>query len=177
MVVGAGDVGIRLRFEDEQAISALDLSAFIFDNNRIYVAAVRFSNDEPGGEVEFRGFGRNSYRVPRATRLNVARIRFESPGLIEVATSAAAAASALWLIVQSFEKLNLWRLNRRKLQLEIQKLERDLGVQPQRLRRERLEPFLSLPEVRSAANQLEKNPLKPVGAEVVIGSDAPRDRR
>jgi hypothetical protein len=166
---------LQLLFEEEKPIAALNLSSLIFDLNRIYVLALRISSGEHGSAREFRNYGRNSYRLSKDLRLDVARIRFESPGLIELATASAAGASAIWFMVQTLERLTSWPLNRQKLRLEVMKLEREIGPTSQRVRRERIEPFLDIPEIRSATKQLESNPLKASKVEISPGSAVVRD--
>src|SRR5277367_5331439 len=93
-------------------------------------------------------------------RRSLERRLHESPGLIELATASAAGASAIWMLVQTLERVTSWPLNRQKLRLEVMKLEREIGPTSPIVRRERIEPFLDAPEVRSATKQLESNPLK-----------------
>ena len=166
---------LQLRFEEGKPIAALDLSSLIFDLNRLYVLALRTPDGEYGSVREFRNYGRNSYRLSQDLRLDVARIRFESPGLIELATASAAGASAIWIMVQTLEKLTSWPLNRQKLRLEIVKLEREVGPTSPVVRRERIEPFLEIPEVRSATRQLESNPLKASEVSMSLGTAVSRD--
>jgi len=151
---------LKLLFPGRKSISALDLSSLIFDLNRIYVVALRSDKAGFGSTQGFGNFGRNSFRLSKDLQLDVGRIRFESPGLIELATASAEGASAVWLMVQVLDKITSWDLNRKKLRLEIRKLEEELGATTHRLPRQRLEPFLNIPEVSSAAKQLENNPLK-----------------
>lgn len=91
-----------------------------------------------------------SYRFPRRLRLDeplpllpvhhgsVERLRTESP--LELATAWIAVGGgivgAIWVIVQVFERLYNLRLNREKLELEVEKLRRDLshkGIVPDSL--------------------------------------------
>jgi hypothetical protein len=116
---------LELLFPGEKSISALDLSSLIFDLNRIYVVALRFGNTDYGSARRFANFGRNSFRLAKDLQLDVGRIRFESPGLIELATASAEGASAIWLMAQVLEKITSWGLNRKKLILEVRKLEED----------------------------------------------------
>jgi hypothetical protein len=173
----AADVAttLQLLFEEGKPIAALDLSSLIFDLNRLYVLALRTPDGEHGSVREFRNYGRNSYRLSQDLRLDVARIRFESPGLIELATASAAGASAIWMLVQTLERVTSWPLNRQKLRLEVMKLEREIGPTSPIVRRERIEPFLNAPEVRSATKQLESNPLKASDIEISPGSAIIRD--
>lgn len=161
---------VTLSFEEEKPIAALDLSALIFDLNRLYVLALRLPDESYGSVRQFRNYGRNSYRLSKDLRLDVARIRFESPGLIEFATALTEGVSAIWIMVQVIEKLSLWSLNKQKLQLEVQKLQIEAGKSPRLFRRERIEPLLYHSEVTSVAKALQANPLKPSDIKISPGS-------
>jgi hypothetical protein len=168
-------ITLQLLFPDEKSIAALDLSSLIFDLNKIYVLALSFPEGEYGSIREFRDYERSSYRLSQDSRLDVGRIRFESPGIIDLTTVAAGGASAIWFLVQTLEKLRSWPLNREKLRLEVLKLEREIGRTSQRIRPARIEPFLSWPEVRSAIKHLEMNSLKASEIGVTLGSAINRD--
>ena len=61
---------LRLLFEEDKPIAALDLSSLIFDLNKLYVLALEISDNEYGSARKFRNYGRNSYRLPRGLRLD-----------------------------------------------------------------------------------------------------------
>jgi hypothetical protein len=132
---------------------------------------------ELGSVREFRNYGRNSFRVSKDLQLNISRIRFESPGLIEFMTAVSLGAGSLWILLQALERITSWQMNREKLRLEIEKLRRDLGRPPQSPRLARLEPYLMHPETESAIRHLDTNPLKPVDVQVLRGSGDRRDRQ
>ncbi|WPB85519.1 hypothetical protein [Sediminicoccus rosea] len=153
-------ISILFSFADQAPISALDLSSFIYDINRLYVMSV----NSPGYEDarKFVNFGRNSFKVQKSNQLTIKRIRFESPGLIEVIAAVSVGAGGLWAFIQALERIASWPMNREKLRLEIEKLKRDVGTPPQTPQQTRVEPYLEQPQVRSAVRQLEANPIKPL---------------
>lgn len=115
-------VFVSLDFSHHVHIGALDLSAFLFDVNRLYVVAFKVEQDPYEiDERSFRGYGRGSFRVPKPYQLNVSSIRFQSPGLIILSTAFAGVA-AVWTLVQIVERVQLWPLQKEKLRLEVEKL-------------------------------------------------------
>lgn len=177
-------VFVDLSFPEHPPISALDLSGFLFDINRLYTVAFKAERDpDEFDETRFRGYGRRSFRIPKRYQLDISGIRFQSPGLLVLSTALTCVTSVL-TVLQMAMTVNLWPLQKKKLHLEIHKLELEiarLGTQedefseqlsPRRGRpdeRERIEPILSLPVTRSAITQLSENPLKPTDLRVEIG--------
>jgi hypothetical protein len=178
-------ISLSLKFPGDQPIGALDLSAFLFDLNRLYVIAYK-AEQNPAQFVNFRGYGRNSFRIPKRAQLSVHSLRFESP-LLVIFGAAIASAPAVWSMLQMIEKVKVWPLQQEKLRLEVEKvrlevikLHHDVDALPAELaahaidaipdagrrrrgtRRERIEPILDYPIARSAINQLSLNPLKPI---------------
>lgn len=190
-----GSVVLDLKFSETKPIAVLDLSAFLFDANRLYAVAFKAERDPYHVDEEhYRGYGRNSFRVPQAYQLRVPRLRFESPGEIVLAV-AVGAIGAVWTVMQIVEKAKLWPLQQEKLRLEVEKLRDEAdtrriagaGLLPlkdgtyegrDRVRaprepgaRVRIEPVLNLPVTKSAINQLSHNPLKPVDLAASIRAD------
>ena len=174
------DVRIGLGFGGPDTVSALDFSSFIFDFNRIYVTSVRFARNTEDARKQPDAFGRNSFRLPKQQELVVSKLRFESPGLIEFVPHATAvvglgigALTIVWLVLQIIEKASVWPLAKRKLELEIEKLERE--KLSENLNSSQL-PLFMLHEsrtIQSAVRLLEMNPLKPNDVTVRI---EPRDQ-
>jgi hypothetical protein len=165
-------VRLTLKFEEEKPIFAIDLSAFIFDLNAIHASCFKYLTT---GSAPLR-YSRNTFRLRHEYSLEIARIRFESPGLVEFAAIIGiigGTAGAIWALVQTVERISNWPLDREKKRLEIEKLRRELGLRGEELD-VRAEPFLALPLVSSAVRQLEQNPLKPNDLFISIeGRDAP----
>jgi hypothetical protein len=120
-----GDIGLRVQFEERQDLTALALSSTIYDFNLLYDWAVLVSVPEYEGYrfSQFFWF-RNGRPVRNAHALHVHWIRHESPlGVELIIPLAAAAASVPWVLLQSIQKIQNWRLDRRKLQAEVRDLE------------------------------------------------------
>lgn len=154
-------------FTEERPIGALELSSFIFDINRIYastvISALELQTEKPQGR-RFRA-SRSAFELPAPYSLSLARIRFESPGLLEIMTATSLGVGAFWVLLQCFEKIANWPLNRAKLRLEVEKLERE---RPQAPRPRRIEPYLDLPPIKGAIRQLTGNPLRPSNVDLVL---------
>lgn len=146
---------LEMSFEDENPLTALNLSAFFYDLNRVYVETYRLAL-ETGQDPPPKIWGRYAFILPNAQdQLAVHRIRFESPGWAECIGIIGVLIQTLTLIVLA----SSWKLNRDKTLLEIEKLRRELGV-GRRFRR--IEPTLMLPpSVRPPLDRLRENPLKP----------------
>jgi hypothetical protein len=145
-----------LEFDEDRLLAVLDLSAFLYDFNRLYVDTFRlalWTPEQPPPPI----WGRYAYVLPnRSDRLSVHRIRFESPGLSELLGIASVLISAITLLLTA----STWKLNREKTQLEVQKLRNELGVGR---RFHRIEPTLHVPpSVRPAIDRLNESPLQPI---------------
>lgn len=122
---------IRLRCDDDGLPRLLDLYTFFYDFNRVYELS-RIATDPNYEEMQvddLPGWREGPVPVLRdRDRLRVEFLRKESPLEFAVVVAAVPAAiGAIWGVVQIVEKLVNFRLNRRKLQEEIRKLERENG--------------------------------------------------
>jgi hypothetical protein len=121
---------IRANQTDPPNVSEVGL--FVFDFDSLYELA-RLSVDPKYADFNFTRFAlyRNARRVDSRDKMYVDLLKLASPlemaSAIAVYAGAAASISAtLWVLVQAFERIYNLKLNREKLQLEIQKLKRDL---------------------------------------------------
>ena len=106
---------VRFDFHEDKPISAFDLGAFLFDFNRMYASFVRFESE---GKFP-RGFNRKTFDLPKEQELKIEKIRFESPGILEVT----GAITAICSILVACKHYGFWPLEEKKLKLEIEKLE------------------------------------------------------
>jgi hypothetical protein len=135
-------VGARLA--DPGELLADDLSSFLYDTVLLHDAIV-LATDPRYEKYEFNRwfYSRNGRPLVRENRLELGLIRYESPGLIEVATSAAMCVTA---IVFAYERLRDRSQRRRKLVAEA-----DKAVDEARIARvERVERERALEERESA---------------------------
>lgn len=152
---------LHFEFDDAEVVNALNLSAFIYDINRIYVSTYYAAMDRPRP----RGFGRNFFALPRSEALRIGRIRFESPGFVDLATIALGGGGLIATMVTLLYQSEIWPLQKKKLELEIEKLEYEKRL---RADADRLETVRRDPHVYSATGQLKKNPLKPTSVGIRV---------
>lgn len=161
-------MALLLKFDNQQSFFATNLSDFIFDFNRLYVISVRLQ--KRSDELYSSGFGRGNFKLPEHERLKIRRIRFESPGLIEFIAAAGTCAAALLAVVQLMKELDLWPLEKQKLQLEVEEKREQLArlQNPPVHMGQYLAQHERHPQVYSATGQLRSNPLKPTDIKIDI---------
>ena len=108
-----------------------EIALFLYDFTSLY-EIVRLAVDPHYRTYKFSRFSlyRNGRPLDERDRLELGSIHMRSPlevvATIAVAGGAAAsAATAIWVVVQTLEKIYNLRLNREKLELEVQKLRRE----------------------------------------------------
>ncbi len=108
-----------------------DVALFLYDFTSLY-EIVRLAVDPHYRNYHFTRFSlyRNGRPLEERDRLELGSIRMRSPlevvATIAVAGGAAASvATAIWVVVQTLEKIYNLPLNRERLELEVQKLRRE----------------------------------------------------
>jgi hypothetical protein len=108
-----------------------DIALFLYDFTSLY-EIVRLAVDPRYRNYRFSRFSlyRNGRPLEERDRLELGSIRMRSPlevvASIAVAGGAAASvATAIWVVVQTIEKIYNLPVNREKLELEVQKLRRE----------------------------------------------------
>lgn len=126
--IGAIAATIRVRGTEPTDVPLLDLTSFLYDFNLLYELG-RLATDPAYLDVPLdlsRIWYRDGRPLLEEDRLRVARLRKESPlELLTIITATGGAAGAIWVVVQAIEKIANLRLNREKLQLEVEKLRRE----------------------------------------------------
>ena len=125
-------IRISVLTEDTSKAHLGDIGLFIYDFDSLY-ELIRLAVDPEYSEYHFRRFSlyRNGRPIAEQDQLRVTRLEMGSPleiaGVIAVyAGAASAVVGTLWLLAQLIEKLSTARLEKEKLQLEIEKLKKDL---------------------------------------------------
>ncbi len=117
-------LGLTADAEDNPTL--LNISGFLYDFNLLY-EITRLALDPKYSEFVFADFVwfRQGRPLENRDRLRVDRIRLESPLEVVAAVILAGngAIAAVWGVVQIIEKVSNARLNRRKLEAEVAKLE------------------------------------------------------
>jgi hypothetical protein len=155
-------VALRLEFNEERPLAALDLSAFIFDLNRLYVETYRLIG-APGIATPSSQRGRYAFLLPKDDQLAMKSIRFESPGLMEFVGIAEVLFSALNFIVASAT----WLGSNEKIDPQIRDLRRTLGV-GDRFHRIDPPPLTPPDQLSPVLYQLKNSNLQPINVTINI---------
>jgi len=154
-------VRVLIRAHQPEPPNASEVGLFVFDFDSLY-ELVRLSVDPKYADFNFTRFAlyRNAKRVDADDKMYVRLLRLASPlemaSTIAVYAGAAASVSAtLWVLVQAFERMYNLKLNREKLQLEIQKLKRDLSADSKDLMEPDAIDVMETLEERGAREYLE----------------------
>jgi hypothetical protein len=162
------DIKIRLTFEGEKEQYFSDVTSLFYDLELLYdFSLVLFVEDYHNLRFShyflFRKRG-----IKDEHKLRVKRIIKESPLAIELALSSVAITTgAIWVFIQAFEKISNYKLNREKLELEVEKLreEKNLNIQMAKITEIELENKLETKEAlriyKILLKRFEKNPIKP----------------
>jgi hypothetical protein len=161
---------ITLRGAEPSNIALLDLSGFLYDFNLLFEVG-RLATDP-----RYEGVSLNRrdlwYRRGRPLapedRLYVERLRSESPiELITILGAVGASFGAIWVLVQAVEKISNFRLNRAKLRLEVEKLQRESERETQPMRvvhEEHIELLLhrrqAYPKIDNLTKRLADSPVE-----------------
>jgi len=161
---------MKLVFEDVKKPYLLDITSLLYDFELIHDFSLLSTAEEYSNYRFSQIFWyRNGRPLKPNHKLRVIRIEKLSPLTVELLIASVVVTSgALWTLAQIIEKVANWKLNRRKLWLEVQKLERE-----ERERQERKDRLGNIDErgaawiLGSLIGRLEKNPLNLVDIEIV----------
>jgi len=181
----ARSVILRIRATAEAAPDISDVGLFLYDLDSLYeMARLAFDPEYKGYHFSRFSLYRNGRPLAPRDKLLVRRIHLASPLEVTatVAAGAAAAASvaaALWAFVQLVEKIYNLRLQREKLELEVERLKHEtvqarlpLGLpemtgDPEKVfqRRAATEPLETL------AKRLAASPIHVIDVEIEVSDD------
>lgn len=118
------DLKLRMTFDEEAKISMLDFSSLLYDINLLNdLLVLTLLPDYKKFTFSQYFWYRKGRAIKDEHKLYLKSVRHESP--IELVVIVAAAASSIplvWGLIQSFEKIYNWKLNREKLRLEVENL-------------------------------------------------------
>lgn len=126
---------------DEAKVTIETLSSFLYDlnllNDCLALALIDQYSDYNFSQFFYYRKGRP---LKKEHKLYLNKINHNSPlGLEVIIPLAASAAGIPWLILQSAQKVRNWKLERRKLEIEVQKAELDLNEKKAKLVNEQLD--------------------------------------
>jgi hypothetical protein len=159
---------------DEAKVTIETLSSFLYDLNLLYDCLALALIDQYS-DYNFSQFFyyRKGRPLKKEHKLYLNRINHNSPlGLEVIIPLAASSAGIPWLILQSAQKIRNWKLERRKLEIEVQKAELDLnekkaklvneqlGIEEKLLRREAFQAY------NNVLKRIENHPFFAVDVEI-----------
>jgi hypothetical protein len=160
-------LGIRLTFSNSRDLYLQDVSALLYDLGLLHDLALIVLDSRYRDYTFTRYFwSRRGRPIRRDQQIAVAAIRHGSPLTIDAVVSMAVLSSgAIWVLVQAFERIANWKLNRKRLELEISNLQidNDIRVLQERQSQAALERTMSERDAWVTMNRLmkrlEANPL------------------
>ncbi|MDK2782044.1 MAG: hypothetical protein PWR13_1072 [Archaeoglobi archaeon] len=157
-------IKIKLTFRDEKKPYLIDISSLLYDLELLHDFSLLIYMDEYR-EYKFTQYFwyRKGRPLKSKHKIRAIRIIKESPLTIELIFGGIA---AFWGLVQAIERIMNWRLNRQKLKLEVEKLERELKMVNIELER-RLYERQAWETFNSLLRRLESNPIKLEDIEVI----------
>ncbi|MBV9888496.1 MAG: hypothetical protein JO119_18285 [Acidobacteria bacterium] len=128
----SGYFEFRVITSEEDYPELSEISYFLHDLNLLY-EFTRIETDPAYSGYRFsRFFGyRNRSRLVEADRLHIERLNHQSPfELVAIVTATSVVAGALWVLVQTIEKLVNLGPNRELLKLNVEKIKAELNKAP-----------------------------------------------
>jgi hypothetical protein len=114
---------LTLKFSEEKLPYLLDITNLLFDIELAHDFSALLLEDAYGSYEFTRFFWyRKGKRINDRHRIRAMRIVKESPLLLEIVIPS---LGALWGLIQIIEKVSNWELSRKKLELEVDKLNRE----------------------------------------------------
>lgn len=116
---------LTLKFREDRYPFLTEISTLLYDLALVNdLSAILAFEEYDNYQFSRYFYFRNHKRVSDNHKLRTASISKHSPLLIEII----GAVGAIWAFVQLIEKVGNWKLNKKKLDLEIQKLGRELAL-------------------------------------------------
>jgi len=118
-------VRLKLVFQEEKAPCLLDMSSLLYDFELLHDLTLMLCAEDYSDYHFSRFFWfRKGRPIKPEHKVRASRIVKESPLVIVVNVADVVLWSgALWALIQAIDKIGKWRLDRKKLRLEIEKLE------------------------------------------------------
>lgn len=115
---------LKLKFDDQAEPDLLEISSLFYDINLAYDFAVRtrYYKDYEGYSFDRYFWFRNGRPIKPEHKLRAFTIKKQSPLILEVVVPL---VGCVWVLMQIFQKVQNWSLEREKLELEVSKLRRE----------------------------------------------------
>jgi len=146
---------VTLQFREDEEPFLLDVSSLIYDFELAYDFSVILAEEEYS-KYDFNRFFwyRTGRPLKNHHRARAARIVKESPLLLEVILPS---LTAIWVLIQIIEKISNWEINRKKVKMEVRKLQREEDMHKQQMIEkysDQLEPLLERRHANDTHNKL-----------------------
>lgn len=159
----------------KEKVTILDLSSFLYDLTLLHDIVVLISLPEYQDYKFPPSFWfRNGRPIKSEHELYLNKINHNSPLGLEVIIPSIGVGSVtiLWMLLQALEKIQNWKLNQKKLGLEVQKLQNEVQKQNEdKFFRDNLETLLKERDVNNKFNilikKLEKSNFKVTQVDIV----------
>lgn len=117
---------MTIKFDEDKEPYLLDISSMLYDLELSHDFSVIIANKELYTNYHFNRYFwfRKGRPILQQHRMRALRIVKESPLILEVVIPS---LGAIWILLQIFEKISNWNLNKEKLRLEVEKLRRELN--------------------------------------------------
>jgi hypothetical protein len=160
---------LKLVFHDQRRPYLLDISSLLYDFELLHDFSLILGAENYSDYKFSRYFWyRKGRPIKESHRIRVVRIIKDSPLTIELLlTGIVACPTALWLFVQMFEKVSNWKLNRKKLELETEKLKLDNEIKRIKLER-KVQQRQVFDFLQRLIKRFEGNPIKLEDLEIEV---------
>jgi len=131
----------RLRFTDSETVAMNDVASLFYDLTLLHDAIVLSLLEEYDDYMFSQRFWyRQGRPVRKEHQLCLHRLSYQSPlEIVTIISAAGASIGTLWALLQATQKIQNWRLDRKKLELEVAKLLRDANMADLALAKEQLD--------------------------------------
>ncbi len=159
---------IKLTFMNDKKPYLLDISSLFYDFELLHdFCLIAYADEYKYYKFNNNFWYRKGRSIKKEHKIKALKIKKESPLTVEIIVSVIVGLSgAFWALVQAIERINNWKLNRKKLELEIEKLKHEINIKfyEEKTARIEFEQKLLERETRdifdSLLRRLEDNPLK-----------------
>ena len=159
---------LKLTFSNDKQPYLLDISSLFYDFELLHdLLLIIYAEEYRFYKFDRWFWFRRGRPIKEEHQIKILRIQKESPLTIEIIVGIIVGLSgALWALVQTFEKISNWRLNKEKLKLEIENLKREVDLKDyerQRVGLELQEKLLgrqAQDQYNALVKRLEKSPFK-----------------
>ena len=159
---------IRLIFTNNENPYLLDISSLFYDFELLHdFFLIIYADEYKYNKIDNYFWYRKGRPIKREHRIKTLKIEKDSPLTVEIIVGLIfGLSSAFWALIQAIEKISNWNLNKEKLKLEVEKLEKERNIKFYEEQQARMEFEKKLLEREAwgkfdaLLKRLEANPLK-----------------